>query len=213
MKTYAISGLGTDYSIFSEIVLYFELTILPWIKPEPKESFHEYALRFSERFNENEPFNLIGVSFGGMLAQEINQIKKAEKVILVSSAISRTEIPLLFRIGLVLGIHKVLSGDTQPPEFLISHYFGLKQQKHREMLKSIMNDMDPDFLKWALSKISTWNSPQPSENLYRIHGTSDKILYCFSNHNTQLVKDSGHFVSVERADEVSKLLNKMIQTS
>ena len=211
MKTYAISGLGADDRIFSKLTLDFELTVLPWIKPKSRETFHEYALRFSERISKNEPFNLIGVSFGGMLAQEINQIKKAEKVILVSSAISRNEIPLLFRIGLRLGIHNILPSSQRPPDFLVSYFFGLKEQKHKEMLKSIMKDMNPDFLKWALSKISTWNSPPVLDNIYRIHGTADKVLYCHSNQKTQLVKNSGHLMPLEKAKKVSEILNSWLK--
>ncbi|HCF62788.1 MAG TPA: hypothetical protein DEU93_00310, partial [Chitinophagaceae bacterium] len=72
MKAYCISGLGADERIFCN--LHFpealEPVYLKWIKPEPNETLEQYAMRLSEKIEGDEPFVLIGLSLGGMLALE-----------------------------------------------------------------------------------------------------------------------------------------------
>ena len=44
----------------------------------------ELAYDLSKEINDEQPFILLGVSLGGMLCMEINAIKQAEKIILIS---------------------------------------------------------------------------------------------------------------------------------
>ena len=95
MKIYAFSGLGTDERIFRQLALDHELIPVKWINPLPKEKLSSYAQRLGEQIDQSEPFALLGVSFGGMLVSELVKTLNPEKVILISSASTRFELPYI----------------------------------------------------------------------------------------------------------------------
>ena len=85
MKIYAIPGLGADARVFANVQRYLPLTIIDWKPNEANESIENYAGRMASEIPKNEPFILLGLSFGGVIAQEICRILKPEKLILLSS--------------------------------------------------------------------------------------------------------------------------------
>src|SRR6266487_4519719 len=95
MKVYFISGLAADKRVFKHIQLPpgFEAVHLDWISPQKDESLANYALRLADNINRNEPFALVGLSFGGMLATEIAKRYHPAATILISSVPVSTQLP------------------------------------------------------------------------------------------------------------------------
>ena len=92
---YFMPGLAASPQIFEYIRLpedTFEIYFLEWILPLEEESLKSYALRISENIRHENPV-LIGVSFGGILVQEITNIIKVRKTIIISSVKSMEEFP------------------------------------------------------------------------------------------------------------------------
>ena len=89
-------GLGANPKIFEHISLpkdRFEIHLLEWKSPiSLDESLKDYAKRMSEEIKHQNPI-LLGVSFGGVLVQEIAKIIAVKKIILVSSIKSHHEFP------------------------------------------------------------------------------------------------------------------------
>jgi len=85
---YFMPGLGANSKIFEYISLpkdRFEMHLLEWKIPvSEEESIEDYAKRMTGEIKHQNPI-LLGVSFGGVLVQEIAKIIAVEKVILVSS--------------------------------------------------------------------------------------------------------------------------------
>jgi hypothetical protein len=54
MKIYAISGLGADKRVFSNLSLNYDIVHLDWIEPKPNESISEYSLRLSRLIDQKE---------------------------------------------------------------------------------------------------------------------------------------------------------------
>jgi len=48
------------------------------------------------------------------------------------------------------------------------------------------------------------------ENLIRIHGTNDKLLPLRDSKNVITIKDGGHLMVLEQANEVSTALNSIL---
>jgi len=76
------------------------------------------------------------------------------------------------------------------------------------MLGEIIRDTDPKFIKWALKTIIKWRSDFKPLNCIRIHGTRDKLIPLKGE--AILVKDGQHFMIVDRAAEVSTIINNQI---
>ena len=106
MNLYIISGLGADAKVFSRIK--FNENIKPihidWLIPEREEDFYHYTRRMAEKIDTSEPFCLLGYSFGGIVAQEINKLKPAEKVVILGSIRSDKEKSKLIKAGMLTKI-------------------------------------------------------------------------------------------------------------
>ena len=99
---YLMPGMSANSLIFEKIKFpsNFSLHFLDWISPYTEESLEDYAKRFSKLIIHDNPV-LIGVSFGGILVQEISKIIKVNKLIIISSVKSNEEFPLHMKFGKV----------------------------------------------------------------------------------------------------------------
>ena len=97
---YLMPGMAANPKIFEFIKLpsNFKVHHLEWMMPFKNELMSEYALRISRLIKGNN-IVLIGVSFGGIIVQEISKIIKCKKVIIISSVKSNKELPLMMQIG------------------------------------------------------------------------------------------------------------------
>ena len=73
MKLYAISGLGADQRVYQYLNIDYELIHLDWIRPIKNEGITDYTMRLSQGINTSEPFGIIGLSFGGLVAIEMSK--------------------------------------------------------------------------------------------------------------------------------------------
>jgi hypothetical protein len=70
-------------------------------------------------------------------------------------------------------------------------------------LKQIISDTDPEFLKWAINEIIKWKNNSYPSNLFHIHGNRDKIFPIRYVNNAIEIQNGGHFMIVNKADEIS----------
>jgi len=105
---YLLSGLGADKRVFDYLKLDdVELIHIEWVPPEMSESIEAYVKRICKQILTDKPI-LIGVSFGGIIATEIAKLIDCKKIILISSAATKDDIPLLYRVAGQLRIHKLI---------------------------------------------------------------------------------------------------------
>lgn len=120
---FLIPGLGADRRVFDFLDLSdYSCHYIYWIDPLPDESIECYSARLSSQIKSSAPI-LIGVSFGGMIAIEIGKQIKTEKIILISSARTRNEIPWYIRWAGVLNMHRLPSaGWLKKPGCLLFYF-------------------------------------------------------------------------------------------
>lgn len=205
---YFLSGLGADERIFTRLSFPgYEVIFLPWIQPKPNETVQSYALRMAEQIPKNEPFILAGISFGGMLATEIANVRKPKQLILFSTAKSHSEIPLFYRIGGKLGLHRLIPNRLLKRANWLAYYlFGVQEPEDKLLLKTIMSEADPHFIRWAMGAITHWKNHKLPEKFVHIHGTKDKILPYRNVRNAIAITNAGHFMTHTHAGEVNALL-------
>lgn len=206
MKIYAFSGLGTDGRIFRQLKLEHEIEAVKWVEPRSDDTLASYALRLGQQVDQSEPFALMGVSFGGMLVSELAKTMKPEKVILISSAANKHELPniagLERRFGLV---KKIPISWFRPPRWTAYLNFPFNKS-HRQIALGIIRDIDREFVKWALPIISNWNNEESPKNMLRIHGRLDPIVPLKKRMNAVVI-GRGHFIVLKKADEMSQIIN------
>ena len=100
---YFLPGLAANPSIFKNIKLApdaFETFYLEWMIPDHNESIVDYALRFCKEIK-HENAVLIGVSFGGIIAQEMSLVRRFKKIIIISSVKNRDELPMHLQLAII----------------------------------------------------------------------------------------------------------------
>ena len=102
-------GLAANASIFERISLpadQFDTYFMEWEIPLDNETLSEYAKRISKKVTHENPV-LVGVSFGGILVQEMAQFLNPSKIIIISSVKSNLEFPTAFKVAKTTKAYKL----------------------------------------------------------------------------------------------------------
>lgn len=180
IPVYFMPGLGASPLIFENIILdksEFELYLLEWKIPYKGETLQEYAKRMCEDIHHENPV-LIGVSFGGILVQEMNKIIQARKTIIISSVKSNHEFPRRMKFAKLTKIYKLFPMSVlQHIEDYIPDSINKKYLKGRkELYKTYLSVRDKLYLEWALEQVILWNREVADTNVIHIHGDQDEVF-------------------------------------
>ena len=231
IPVYCISGLGADETVFEHLSLPgCTLFPLPWLKPEPGEAIGHYAGRMAAGIRHREPI-LLGLSFGGIMAQEIARIVAPKRVWLISTVKQRSEMPPYMRFGAVLPLHRLVLA-LNPHRWmgpLENFNLGVETPEERAMVARFRKSVDKDYLRWAIDVIVHWagraagpgverrevahgvpqipGTPQIPGVLH-IHGDKDRIFPIKYVRPDHVVSGGGHFLVHNRSAAVNRLLNE-----
>ena len=213
---YFISGLGADERIFQFLDLAnIEHRHIKWIIPLRDEVLTTYCKRLIEQIDLTERVVLIGVSFGGIIAQEISKLIRVERVIIISSVKKSSEFSMSLRILRKLQIHKFTPYWLMRigNKYTADYYFSTQTQKESKLLHQIIDDTDPHFLVWAIDRIMNWENDSYPSNLVHIHGTRDRIFPIKNIENAIEIANGGHFMMVNKSGEVERLIFALINST
>jgi len=214
MNTYFISGLGADKRIFSKLKLNENINIIyiDWINPVKNELLSAYAERLSKVIDKSQPFALVGVSFGGMIAVEIAKVLKPATTIIISSTMLSTQLPVLYRFAGKLRLLNFIPASLlkSSNKLTQNYYFGTRSGSEKTLLSKIIKDTDPYFLKWAIGSILSWENKIKPARIFHIHGTNDKILYSKKATPDFMIENGTHFMVYQNAKEISGIIDKLL---
>lgn len=210
-KLYIFSGLGADRRVFKYLDFSgFDVTFIEWIAPKNNEAIEEYAKRLTEQIHSEKPI-LIGLSFGGIMATEVAKQVQTEKIILIASAKTKNEIPFYYRFLGALQLHKLVPAQLMKQANFFSFWlFGIKKEEDKKLLKAILHDTDSKFLKWAIHAIVSWKNTIAPQNHVRVHGSSDKILPLQFVKADKRVEGGGHFMTINKPEELSLIIRQSL---
>lgn len=209
MKLYGIGGLGADRRVFQDLHLDLDFECIDWISPMGNESIEHYSKRLLQMINVDESFALLGGSFGGLVAVEICKIITPKVLILVSSAEVRKE---LHPMALFIGKLKILKFLPvlffKPPKQIVRIVF---DADNKNLLYDILRDTDPQFVKWALNELTSWeNIERVKVPILKLIGDKDRLFPPLKASNSIFIDRGGHFMIVDRAKELSKAINQFV---
>jgi len=173
--------MGTDKRIFEELNFHHKSIskkTIEWESFENCNSLEEYAKKLIPQVDTSQPFILVGVSMGGMLAMEMSEIIHPERMILISSAKSHEELPLKYKMGRYIPLHRltsdkllaILSKSDMP-------FKDVWNTKDVALYQSMLHTCGADFLTWQMDVIANWQFTKTSNiSVFHIHGTDDNIL-------------------------------------
>ncbi len=208
---YLFSGLGADERVFEFLDLSgFPVTCIEWNDHIDEETIEQYAKRIAQQITKPNPI-LIGVSFGGMMAVEVAKFIKTEKIIIISSAKTYSELPHYFKAKKKPVILRLIPNWFLTHPNVISHWlFGTESPRDKKLLNEILVHTNARFLRWALNAIAMWRNEQTHPNLTHIHGREDRILPHRFVCCDFTINDGGHFMIVNRSEEISRLVRMVL---
>lgn len=209
---YFVPGLAANAKIFDFITLpeeYFGLHFLEWEIPlSLDESIEEYAKRMCTKIHHENPI-LIGVSFGGVMVQEMSKFITAEKVIIVSSIKSKYELPPRLKIVQKTKAYKLLPTKIiQNIEEYEKYFLGDYLKKRAELYKMYLSVRNATYIQWAVENVLNWKQEKPLNDIIHIHGTHDEVFPSKNIKNYISIEKGTHIMILNKAKIISKILEK-----
>jgi pimeloyl-ACP methyl ester carboxylesterase len=218
IPVYFMPGLAASTAIFERIQLPeadFEVHLLEWEIPRPYESLDEYAKRIAEKIKLENPV-LIGVSFGGILVQEMAKHINTRKVIIISSVKSNLEFPRRMKIAKTTKAYKLIPMSLiLNLENLAKFSFGAKINHRLKLYRKFLSVRDIGYLEWAVEKVILWDRTVPDESVVHIHGDLDDVFPIKYIQVCTVVKGGSHIMILNKyrwfnANLAAIILNKKL---
>jgi len=206
-------GLAASPAIFEKIRLpseTFEMHLLNWEIPLKNETLQAYAERIAEPLPKENAV-LIGVSFGGVMVQEMARFLKLRKLIIISSVKCSDEIPLRMKIVRCTKAYKLVPTSLlQNIETINKFSFGSVVKQRLKLYEKYLSVRDKTYLEWAIEQMLIWDRPVIDEDVIHIHGDSDDVFPIKNIKNCITVKGGTHIMIITKAKWLNENLPKII---
>ena len=213
IHVYLMPGMAASPKIFEHIKLpenQFKIHYLEWIIPVDKESISEYALRLSKGIK-HDNIVLLGVSFGGVLVQEINKHIKVRKLIIVSSVKSMHELPKRMLITKLTKAYKLVPTQLASNIDAFAKYaFGSNVNKRLELYKKYLSVRGTKYLKWSIHNVLHWSQEKSLTDIIHIHGTEDHVFPYKNIKNPIKIEEGTHVMILTKAKKISQIIHESL---
>jgi alpha/beta superfamily hydrolase len=201
ISVYCMPGLAASSLIFERIALpqeLFDVHLLDWELPIGDESLISYAKRMAEKITAPNPV-LIGVSFGGILVQEIAAFLSPQKVIIISSVKSNLEFPRRMKIAKTTKAYKLIPTSIfSNIEKLSTFSFGKSITQRLKLYERYLSVRDVYYLDWAIKNVILWEPTRVNPNVIHIHGDADEVFPIENIKKCIVVKGGTHVMILSK---------------
>ncbi|MNK06585.1 hypothetical protein D3C87_244840 [compost metagenome] len=207
-------GMAASPKIFENIKLpdeQFEMFFLEWCLPLENESLKEYAKRIMLNIKHDNPV-LIGVSFGGILVQEIAALIEVRKVVIISSVKCNAEFPRRMRFAKRTHIYRLFpTGIMQRVDWLAKIAVGNNAVTRKlHLYEKYLSVRDKKYLDWAFKTILLWDRAVPDAKVVHIHGDNDEVFPARYLKDYIPVKGGTHIMIINKYKWINENLPRII---
>jgi pimeloyl-ACP methyl ester carboxylesterase len=213
IHVYFVPGLAAGKEIFKNINLpedRFKVHFIEWLIPKKNEPISEYAKRMATAINHPKPV-LIGVSFGGVVVQEMAHFIDLRKLIIISSVKSRDEFPTRLKIARITKLYKLIPTRIMlSSDDLTKFAIGSKSRKRLELYQAFLHVRSASYLNWAIENMVCWQPKKPAQQPIHIHGDEDVIFPIKNIKNCHVIPGGTHIMLLNKGSKISKKLIEVI---
>lgn len=210
---YMMPGMAADPSIFNRIRLpqdQFKIHMLEWMIPNDNESLENYAKRMIAKI-EHDDIVLLGVSFGGVLVQEMSKHIKLRKLIVVSSVKHKHELPKRMKIAKFIKAYKFAPTQLLSNLDVLKKYaFNDTVAKRIDLYKTYLAVNDKRYLDWALKEMICWEQEEATPNAIYINGNKDAVFPYSCGENSIIIEGGSHVMIIFKSQWFNENLPKLI---
>ena len=208
-------GLAASSMVFENIKLddkKYSLHRIDWIQPKKNESIKTYCVRLSKKIKHKNPV-LLGVSFGGIIAQELDKIIKVKKLIIVSSVKSHKEYPILYKIARDYQLNNALPFGMFDNFIKFSLKLNInKLYKRIDLAERYLTERNEIYLEWAVWSLLNWKQEKYRPDLIHIHGDKDKVFPIENISKCIKIKGGRHEMIILKAKWFNENLPSLIES-
>ena len=209
---YFVPGLAANKKIFEFISLpedLYELHFIEWLIPTSvEEPIENYAKRMCNEITHANPV-LVGVSFGGIVVQEMSKIIQPQKTIIISSIKTKNELPNRLKLAQKTKAYKLFPSKViENIENYEAYFFTDFLKKRSELYKTYLSVRNATYLQWAIHNVLNWHQEIPMKGIIHIHGNKDEIFPLKNIQNTIEVNNGSHVMILDKAKTISKILTE-----
>jgi alpha/beta superfamily hydrolase len=213
IPVYFMPGLAASASIFERIDLskkQFECHFLEWNSPQKQETLTNYAKRMAQLVTKPNAV-LIGVSFGGILVQEMASFCNPKKVIIISSVRSNLQLPNRMKIAKRTKAYKLIPTRVLSNiEILAKFSFGSYIKQRLVLYEQYLKMRDKEYLDWAIEQVICWDRSKVDESVIHIHGDRDEVFPSSNIPEFINIKGGTHIMILNRFKWFNENLPRLI---
>jgi len=212
---YCFPGQGSDVRLFDSIQVdttIFKLEFIEYGTPDKGMDMKGFAYSLIHRIDTLHPYILLGVSLGGMICVELNEILNPQKTIIISSAKNRSELPLRYRFQKAVPVYRLI-----PKSLLLAGAKMMQplvepdRKKNKETFKSMLHTKSAVYMKRTIHLLIQWEREEIKKKVYHIHGDNDHTLPLKKIQNPDFIVENGsHMMTLTRGTEISRILNQLM---
>lgn len=213
IPVYFMPGLAASSTIFERIDLpsaQFEIFLLEWEIPLPFETLSHYAQRMALKVTHENPV-LIGVSFGGILVQEMATFLNPLRVLIISSVKTNLEFPRRMKVAKSTKAYKLIPTSLLlNVENVAKFSFGDKIKSRLKLYEKFLSVRDRSYLDWAIEQVILWERTVADPKVIHIHGDQDDVFPIKYITNAMVVPGGTHAMILFRFRWLNEHLPELI---
>jgi pimeloyl-ACP methyl ester carboxylesterase len=206
-RLYLLAGHGSDQRVFRNLDFSgYDTTYLPFLIPERNERMPAYARRMSAQIDTTEPFALVAISLGGMIATEIADYLNPEAVVLIASAQGRFDLPWRYRFQRHVPLYKLFPAPwLKRMTVIVQPWFEPGVAAYPELCKAMVLDKPRKLFRGGIHMIITWMRPAPPEGvaLLHLHGTEDTTLPLKCVTSAVVIPGGSHMMALFKPEAIN----------
>ncbi|NRD19759.1 alpha/beta hydrolase [Winogradskyella eckloniae] len=210
---YLMPGMAANPLIFEYIKLpedQFKIHWLEWQIPNKSETLQAYAQRMCT-FIKHDNVVLLGVSFGGILVQEMSKFISVKKLFVVSSVKSHYELPKRLKLLKVTKAYNFLPTQLVSNIDLLAKYaFGETIKKRVDLYKKYLSVNDKTYLDWSIKQVVCWDQEEAHPDAIYIHGSKDAVFPNSCVGNSIIIEGGSHIMIINKYKWFNENLPKLI---
>jgi len=213
IQVYLVPGLAAGKEIFRNIHLpkdTFETHVIEWLLPEKREPIQVYAKRMAALVKHNNAV-LIGVSFGGVVVQEMSLHLNLKSLIIISSVKCRHELPRRLKFVSKTGLYRLMpTGLILSTDDLTKFAVGPRSKKRLSLYNDYLHVRDKTYLNWSIRNMVCWKRTQPVNDVVHIHGNADMVFPFKYIEDCMVVEGGSHVMLLNKGKEVGAKIEQAI---
>ncbi len=168
----------------------------------------DFAQALATQVDRTRPHALVGMSMGGMVAQELAAVTSPTRVVIISSWKGPSEMPGGIRSLRGKRPERLLTKSVLERALpFVRWQMGVEDPASEALFNALVNAHTLAQLRVQLAACLAWDGPaMPVSDLVHIHGDKDRLMPIHLIERPVRIPGGGHFMVFDRAEEVSAAL-------